>query len=155
MLVESHIPEGDYRKVEPDQPVEVWLDAIQGPVFGGRLEQIGALADYDAQRRSSTFRVVVRLDSVNGTMRPGMTASIRILADQMEETLYIPNRAVFILDGESVVFPRGTLPEPQRVMLGERNMDYVVVLDGLMKGEEIALSDPRPEPSESSGSPVP
>ena len=151
MLVESRITEGEYSKVAHEQPVEVRMDAIQGPVFTGRLERVSPLADYDNRTRTSTFRTIARLDSVNGTMRPGMTATVRILADQMEEALYIPNRAVFYVAGESVVFPRSTLPEPRRVRLGNRNLDSVVVLEGLSPGDEIALSDPRPQQDEPPG----
>jgi hypothetical protein len=73
-----------------------------------------------------------------------------------ENVLYIPNEAVFEVDGRTVVFPRRDIPEPREVRLGDQNMMSVVVLEGLEVGEEIALTDPRPlNVSAEAGSPVP
>lgn len=143
MLSKINIIEGDYRKVEVGNPVEIRLDAIPGPVFTGRIDEIAALASYDEMANRSYFNAVVRLDSVDAGMRPGMTASLRITYEERENALYIPNEAVFEVDGRTVVFPRRNLPEPREVRLGDRNMMSVVVLEGLEPGEEIALTDPR------------
>lgn len=157
MLVEMQVAEGDYRKVDPGQEVELRIDAIPDIVFTGRMEQVASLANFDQQERMSMFEAVARLDSVDTGMRPGMTASVRIITDEIEDALYIPNRAVFQVEGETVVFPRCELPRPRSVHLGERNMGAVVVLEGLEEGEEIALEDPRTlEEAERQGaSPVP
>ncbi len=143
MLSKINIIEGDYRKVEVGDPVEIRLDAIPGPVFTGRIDEIAALASYDEMANRSYFNAVVRLDSVDAGMRPGMTASLRITYEERENALYIPNEAVFEVDGRTVVFPRRNLPEPREIRLGDRNMMSVVVLEGLEPGEEIALTDPR------------
>jgi len=143
MLSKINIIEGDYRKVEVGDPVEIRLDAIPGPVFTGMIDEIAALASYDEMANRSYFNAVVRLDSVDAGMRPGMTASLRITYEERENALYIPNEAVFEVDGRTVVFPRRNLPEPREVRLGDRNMMSVVVLEGLEPGEEIALTDPR------------
>ncbi len=156
MLVDTRIGEGDYRKVSLGQTVELRLDAIQGPVFTGSLEEIATIASFDAMANASYFTVRVRLDSVAAAMRPGMTASIRIITDKVEKALYIPNRAVFEADGRTIVFPRGDMPEPREVRLGSRNLDAVIVLEGLEPGEEVCLTDPRePENDSSAASPVP
>lgn len=156
MLSKVKIIEGDYRKVEVGDPVEVRLDAIPGPVFTGRINEIAALASYDEQTNRSFFNAEVRLDSVDTGMRPGMTASLRIVYEERENVLYIPNEAVFEVDGRTVVFPRRDIPEPREVRLGDQNMMSVVVLEGLEVGEEIALTDPRPlDVSAEAGSPVP
>ena len=156
MLVDTRIGEVEYRKVSLGQTVELRLDAIQGPVFTGYLGDIASIASYDAGADASYFSVRVHLDSVDAAMRPGMTASIRIITDNLEKALYIPNKAVFEADGRTVVFPRNNMPEPREVRLGDRNLDAVIVLDGLEPGEEICLTDPRElENKSSAGSPVP
>ncbi|MFC1499610.1 efflux RND transporter periplasmic adaptor subunit [Candidatus Zixiibacteriota bacterium] len=156
MLSKINIIEGDYRKVEVGDPVEIRLDAIPGPVFTGKIDEIAALASYDEMAKKSYFNAVVRLDSVDTGMRPGMTASLRITYEKRENALYIPSEAVFEIDGRTVVFPRKDLPEPREVRLGDRNMMSVVVLEGLEAGEEIALTDPRTLDARSgTGSPVP
>ncbi|MFC1628673.1 efflux RND transporter periplasmic adaptor subunit [Gemmatimonadota bacterium] len=157
MLSKIQIVEGDYRKVEIGDPVEIRLDAMQGPVFTGKIDEIATLASFDEMAKKSFFTASVRLDSVDAGMRPGMTASLRIVYEERENALYIPNEAVFEdEEGRTVVFPRKGIPEPREVRLGDRNMMYVVVLEGLEPGEEIALSDPRVlSASASAGSPVP
>ena len=156
MLVDTRIGEVEYRKVSLGQNVEFRLDAIQGPVFTGYLNDIATIASYDANSNSSYFSVRVQLDSVDAAMRPGMTASIRIITDKVERALFIPNKAVFEADGRTVVFPRNIMPEPREVRLGDRNLDAVIVLEGLDPDEEICLTDPRElEEKSSAASPVP
>ncbi|MFC1529494.1 efflux RND transporter periplasmic adaptor subunit, partial [Gemmatimonadota bacterium] len=155
ILSKVNIIEGDYRKVALGDPVEIRLDAIPGPVFTGTIDDIASLASYDEMARKSYFNAVVRLDSVDAGMRPGMTASLRITYEKREQALYIPNEAVFEVDGRTVVFPRKELPRPREVRLGDRNMMSVVVEEGLEAGEEISLTDPRTlEVQAESGSPV-
>ncbi len=155
MLSKVNIIEGDYRKVDVGDPVEIRLDAIPGPVFTGKIDAIAALASFDEMANRSYFNAVVRLDSVDAGMRPGMTASLRITYEKRENALYIPNEAVFEVDGRTVVFPRRDLPRPREVRLGDRNMMSVVVLEGLELGEEISLIDPRTlEVQAEAGSPV-
>ncbi len=125
MLSKVKIIEGDYRKVEVGDPVEVRLDAIPGPVFTGRINEIAALASYDEQNNRSFFNAEVRLDSVDTGMRPGMTASLRIIYEKRENVLYIPNEAVFEVDGRTVVFPRRDIPEPREVRLGDQNVTEI------------------------------
>jgi len=148
ILVDFSVGEGDYRKLSTGEFIEVRIDAIQGPVFPAHVEQVAVIANYDVSKKMSYFRAVGRLDSLSTGMRPGMTATLRIIVDKLDQALYIPNRAVFEDQGKTVVFPRRSLPEPREVHLGERNFEYVVVLDGLRPGEEIALSDPRDKTKE-------
>ncbi|MFO7768989.1 MAG: efflux RND transporter periplasmic adaptor subunit [bacterium] len=156
MLVEMKVAEGDYRKVAPGQGVELRIDAIPDVTFTGTVEELSALANFDPERRAGMFEAVARLDSVEPGMRPGMTASVRIITDEVQDALYIPNRAVFEVEGETVVFPRSQLPRPRVVRLGERNMNAVEVLEGLEEGEEVALEDPRRTGEESqAASPLP
>ena len=150
MLADFSVTEGDYRKLAVGKQAEVRIDAIQGPVFMSHVEAVAPLASYDAATRISYFRAHARLDSVAAGMRPGMMTTLRIIVDKVEKALYIPNRAVFEVDGKTVVFPRRSLPEPREVLLGDRNFEYVVVLEGLEADEEVALSDPR-EKNETGG----
>jgi len=143
ILVKLSVVEADYRKVAVGQEVQLQIDAIQDAVFPAHLEQIAVLARYNSQERESYFDARARLDSVATAMRPGMQASVRIITDREENAIYIPNQAVFDDQGYTVVFPRNDLPEPRIVRLGERNMNFVKVLEGLEAGEMIALTDPR------------
>ena len=145
ILVKMNINEADFRKVAAGLPVELRIDAIQGSVFPGHVEEVSILANYDTQDRESYFTARARLDSLDAGMRPGMTATARIITGREENALYIPNQAVFQVEGNTVVFPRKDLPNPRIVRLGDRNLDSVRVLEGLEPGEEIALSDPRAE----------
>ncbi len=143
ILVKLVVAEADYRKVAVGHEVQLQIDAIQDAVFPAHLEEIAVLASYNSQARESYFDARARLDSVNTAMRPGMTATVRIITDREEMALYIPNQAVFDDQGYTVVFPRSDLPNPRIVLLGQQNLDFVKVLEGLEPGEEISLIDPR------------
>ncbi len=155
ILADTRVTEGDIRKIAVDQPVTVHLDAIPNESFAAHVEEIATLASYDDYNKESFFSVRVRLDSLSTGMRPGMTASLRIITDKVEDAIYIPNSAVFDADGRTVVFPRRSMPEPREVHLGDRNLDYVIVLEGLEPGEEISLMDPREQKEAEVVAPVP
>jgi len=155
MLADTRVPEGDIRKIAVDQPVQVILDAIPDRAFDAHVETIATLASYDEMNHDSYFTVRVRLDSLDAGMRPGMTSTMQIITDRVENAIYIPNNAVFDDEGRTVVFPRSDLPEPREVRLGDRNVDYVMVLEGLEAGEEISLTDPRELEEESGAAPMP
>jgi multidrug efflux pump subunit AcrA (membrane-fusion protein) len=153
ILVKMNINEVDFRKVTTGLPVELRVDAIQGSVFPGHMEEMAILANYDSQERESYFTARAHLDSLDAGMRPGMTATVRIITGREENALYIPNRAVFQVEGNTVVFPRKELPRPRIVLLGDRNLDFVRVEEGLVAGEEIALTDPRAEDDKEAAGP--
>jgi HlyD family secretion protein len=145
MIIETRVREVDLHKIDIGKPVTARVDAYPGLLLNGRVESIGILADRgrEDQKRGRHFRVIIRLDGSNPRLRPGMTARVNILCDQVSDALAIPVFAVFREGGETFVYvARGSIFEKRTVTTGAQNEDLVEITAGLKKGERVALSRP-------------
>lgn len=138
MQLVAEVAEQDARWVEAGQRVEVRLDAAPDRVFVGSIAELGRLfREKSAEVPKMIFEVTIRVDEPDPElMRPGMAASVEILAPTDESLIQIPESAVSLRDGVPVVTTEtGTVP----VALGARWEGRVVVLDGLSAGDRIAV----------------
>jgi len=89
------------------------------------------------------FQVLIKLNSTNDNIRPGMTTSNRILTDKEENVLTIPLEAVFTKDTISYVYAKsGFSIDKKEIKLGKSNNDIVIVSKGLKENEIIYLNKP-------------
>jgi membrane fusion protein, heavy metal efflux system len=101
--------ERDFAKVQSGDPVRVVTVAYPGRVFEGRVDLVGTVVDPD--RRVVEARIV--LANADGVLRPGMTATARILcavaggADPDAggpRMLSVPKSAIQTIDGQPFLF---------------------------------------------------
>jgi multidrug efflux pump subunit AcrA (membrane-fusion protein) len=72
-----------------------------------------------------------------------MTVSCKIIVEKINDVLYIPLVALFNKDGDNVVYVKKSGGfEIQNVKVGSENDNFVVVLEGLKEGDEVALAEP-------------
>jgi HlyD family secretion protein len=145
MEIVAEVAEPDARWVQAGQRVEVRLDASPERVFGGEIRDLGRLFRVkSAEVPKMVFDVTILLDDPDPKlMRPGMAASVEILAPTDQSVIQIPESAVRLESGRPVVTARrssGKL-ETVAVELGSRWEGRVVVLDGLAVGDRIAVDE--------------
>jgi HlyD family secretion protein len=96
MQVEASIDEADISRVRPQQKVSFTIDAFPGRSFEGRVSQVRKAAV--AQQNVVTYTVVVPFSNStsngNDLLLPGMTANVRIITDNREAVLKVPNAAL-------------------------------------------------------------
>jgi len=91
------------------------------------------------------FEIEASIDSVLTMPEPGFTANCRIIMQQSNNVLAIPQIAIFEEDSIKVVFvQRKKGFERRQVMTGLSSQRESVVTAGLVEGEIIALSKPKP-----------
>ncbi|MCL4837148.1 MAG: efflux RND transporter periplasmic adaptor subunit [Thermoanaerobaculia bacterium] len=99
---EVKVAEADVLRLALGQSASVSLEAVPGREFGGRVVEVGAsalpLAGGAAAARE--FRVVVRLDAPEPTLRPGLTCDVRILAEEVRDVVTVPLQAVVLRRAE-------------------------------------------------------
>jgi HlyD family secretion protein len=102
-----------------------------------------------------SFRVTVELDDADASVRPGLTAAVNLVVEEIEDVLLVPNRAVRVRDGDRVVYVlRDGLPQFVPIRLGVSSETDSEVLDGdLQEGDLIILNPPAEMPE--FGSPPP
>ncbi|MCP4109873.1 MAG: HlyD family efflux transporter periplasmic adaptor subunit [Desulfobacteraceae bacterium] len=144
MMVKTKIREIDLHKVSPGKAVLVRVDAYPDAALNGRVEAIGVLAQSErfSKGKEKYFTVDILVLDEDNRMRPGMTARLEILCSEFEG-LTIPVQAVFHENGKSCCFIENENGfEKREIVVGIRNEDFVHVVSGLKKEDQVALSIP-------------
>ncbi|MCX7673577.1 MAG: efflux RND transporter periplasmic adaptor subunit [Thiobacillaceae bacterium] len=92
MEVNIAVDEADVGRVKPGQKVRFTVDAYPGERFNGRVSEIRKAAQ--TVNNVVTYSVMVSADNPDGKLLPGMTANARILTDERERVLKVPNEAL-------------------------------------------------------------
>ena len=92
MQVDVAIDESDIGRIRADQRVTFTVDAFPGRTFEGTVRQIRKAAQ--TVQNVVTYIVVVGTKNPSLTLVPGMTANVRIVADQRNNVLKVPNAAL-------------------------------------------------------------
>jgi HlyD family secretion protein len=92
MQVDVAIDESDIGRIRVDQRVTFTVDAFPGRMFEGSVRQIRKAAQ--TVQNVVTYIVVVGTKNPTLTLVPGMTANVRIVADQRSNVLKVPNAAL-------------------------------------------------------------
>jgi len=175
MRVKTWVNEVDVDKVKVGQRVDIRLDALPGPVFHGKVTSVASLGrEKEGDKNIKVFDLEVEIEEQDDRLKPGMTATsevvIKTLPDLVEPDsaavttpeegavadlpLYIPIDAIFEKTGRTLVFRiDGGQPVEQEVVLGDRNDNYVVVIEGLGANDRVTLRDPTTTLEELGGAP--
>jgi len=144
MMIETSVSEVDVAKIKLDLPVIVKLDAYPEPEFHGIIVDIANMASTDpGQNDAKVFDILIRLEESGPLLKPGMSATARIIIDRIPDTQWVPIESIFSNDGNTVVYAKnGRNWEKNLVDLGPRNDNFVIVEAGIAAGERVALVDP-------------
>ena len=132
--------ERDVGKVHVGDEVRVTSIAFPGRVFEGKVDQLGSVIDPD--RHVLDARIV--LPNQDGALKPGMTASARILgaaAGDGGTALVVPRHAIQTVDGAPFVFVQREPGkyEMRPVERGSELDDDVEILRGLDAKDTIVV----------------
>lgn len=148
LMVDVRVSEVDINQIQVGQPVLLEFDAIQGKEYQGEVLEVSPVGS-QAQGLVS-FRVSIRVTDADEMVRPGLTAAVQIIVQQVENALLIPNRAVRWVQGQQVVYlstvgenPTTADLEIIQVTVGASSDEYTELLDGeLQEGDFIVLNPP-------------
>jgi len=141
-LVDVDLSEVDINRIEIGQPVTLNFDALPAVDYQGEVIEIGEVGT--SVQGVVNFPVTLLLAETNGEIKPGMTAAVNIVVDQLENVLQVPNRAVRVINGQRVVYlAQGGQATPIAITLGVSSDLYSEVLDGDVKiGDQVVLNPP-------------
>jgi len=151
MLVDGEISEVDLSRVSVGLPVEIELDAYPDMPFHGEVATIGDLAKRKISKitghatGAKVFDVVVRVVGRDERLKPGLTATIDIIVNEYENSVYVPLETIFLNElEETVVYVRKRHAiEMKPVVVADSNDRVAVIRDGLEEGEELLLARPK------------
>ena len=137
------IPEAMIDRVEMGQEAVATLDALPGVVLRGRVKKISAVPDSQNWFSTGvkTYTILVEVDEgTNEQLKPGMSATVEIVTDQLRDILYVPIQAVVSQDDKHFVYVvRRNRKELREVEIGKYNTQSIEIIDGVKVGEELLL----------------
>jgi Cu(I)/Ag(I) efflux system membrane fusion protein len=132
----AEVFEQDLAQIRPGQSATITVQAYPGRVFDGRVAFI--YPTVNAQTRTAKVRIEVPNPEL--LLKTDMYATVEIAAPvETASVLAVPDSAVLDTGTrQTVLVDRGEGRfEPRAVKLGARADGYVVVLEGLRKGEKV------------------
>ncbi len=156
--VDIPVDELDVAQIEAGQVARVVLDALPGKEMTGRVTTISPLAT-KSDKGTNTYAVTVELDQADAAVKPGMTATIRLITTRKEGVILVPRRTIQTENGQTFVYVPSAVPQAPRpqvagpgatptppgerrvVTLGLTNSENVEVLSGLKAGDKVYVPD--------------
>lgn len=144
MVSKTFINEVDINTVQQGQLVDIGLDAFPDKHLTGTVLEVANMGQQRPNSDAKVFEILIEINETDTTLRPGMTTSNNIVADVIDDVLFVPVEGVHS-QGDSITYvvrKDGLSMVKQEVVLGKSNSDEVIILAGLEEGESIYLSDP-------------
>ena len=146
MVAEASIHESALKQVVAGLPVTVRVDALRGRELAGEVASVAVLPDKNswwANPNLRLYKTEIVVDETDADMRPGMSCSIEIHVDTLEDTLHVPIQSVHASGGGTICFVQSSEGIEQRsVQVGRNNEKWIQILEGLEEGEVVLLSPP-------------
>ena len=142
LLVDVEVSEVDINSVAVGQSATLTLDAVAGQTYDARVEQVSQAGDNSSG--AVNFTVTVRMSDADAQVKPGMTAAVNIIVQQINDQLLVPNRAVRLVDGQRVVYVlKDGRAQQVKITLGASSDTSSVLESGdLKEGDLIILNPP-------------
>ncbi|MFO7189067.1 MAG: efflux RND transporter periplasmic adaptor subunit [Pseudomonadota bacterium] len=135
--VDFRLPEMFTAYLQPGQKVEVRSDAFRDRHWLATLDAIDPVVDQNG--RALVLRA--RLQNVDGKLRPGMFVQTRVILEERDDALLVPEEAVIAIGGEQRVYRvHGDKVEMVSVETGLRRAGMVEITHGLQPGDLIVTA---------------
>jgi len=144
MMSKTYVNEVDVRKIKAGQRVDIGLDAYPDKKLSGTVIRVANVGEQRPNSDAKVFEVAVEIAGTDATLRPSMTTSNKIIAQVIDNALYIPLECLHNLaDTVTYVYKKeGLKVIKQEIIVGEANANDVVVRGGLTDQEQLYLSIP-------------
>jgi multidrug efflux pump subunit AcrA (membrane-fusion protein) len=133
---EVKVAEADVLRVRVGQIATVTLEALPGVLFPGRVVEVGssALPTTGTGAAAREFRVKVRLDKPDPSLRPGLTCDAEILTAERQGVLALPLQSVVVRSGQ------GGQDQPGVFVFDGTTVRFQPVTPGLIGGLDIEVT---------------
>ena len=140
MEVHAAIDEADVGKLREGQEATFTVDAYPGEAFRATIFQIRSQPN--VQQNVVTYDAVVRFDNPDSKLRPGMTATVRVVSLRREDVLRVPNAALRFKPSADLI---AATPRSE-VTLGDGGTTVAAAVPGTVTG---TMPGGRPPPDRS------
>jgi HlyD family secretion protein len=169
MQVDTNVSEADVGRVQVGMPATFTVDAYPGRIFNGTVSSIRK-APINVQN-VITYDAVIAVSNGDLKLFPGMTANVKILIEQHNDVLKIPNAALRYHPADAQpgsrrkasasqqsvwILDQGGHPKPVPATLGITDGAYTEVRGGdLKQGDRVITASFSTKPARGSASATP
>jgi RND family efflux transporter MFP subunit len=144
MRVDTKVHESMVERIRRGLKAHIRVDAFADQSLEGEVQTIAPMADQSTFFGSDikVYTTQVKINNGPTGLRPGMSAMVEILVDQIPNCLAVPVQAVMELKGKNLLYVKradGTF-DRREVVLGTSNDQLIEVKKGLKTGEEIVMT---------------
>jgi RND family efflux transporter MFP subunit len=149
--VRAYVDETDIGRIRTGQKASFTVDTYPGQEFAG--EVVAVYPQAEIRDNVVNYVTVVRFPPPRGhTLRPEMTATVRIALETRRAVLAVPRRAVRREGGNQyVLLRRGKGTERRWVKTGGQDESYWEIAEGLREGDEVLVGEEKTEGKENVG----
>ena len=128
------IPEREYRRIAPGQPVAIVIDALAGEPILASVTRVSPIVDPE----TGTFKITVEIDDPERRIKPGMFGRLSVVYDKRENVLKIPRSALLEDAGNTSVFVvEDGVAISKTVETGYSDRGMVEIVKGIVDGEQV------------------
>ncbi|MBM3151109.1 MAG: efflux RND transporter periplasmic adaptor subunit [Chloroflexi bacterium] len=142
LRVDVQISEVDINSIRVGQPVTLAFDAILDRTYRGEVVEVAQVGT--VIQGVVSFNVTVELQDPDELVKPGMTAAVTIVVNELQGVLMVPNRAVRLVEGQRVVYvlQNGQAVRVDITLGASSDLVSEVVGGDLQEGDLIILNPP-------------
>ena len=147
MGVQVKIHESYIKQIKKDMFADIRVESFPDRPIRGKVTNVAILPDSSNRWMNPNLKVyktTIRIEGVHDWLKPGMTAKVEILVNELKDVIYVPIQAVFVENNEQVCYLMNRSAERRPVKTGEYNDEYIQILEGLEAGDQVALKAPSP-----------
>ncbi len=144
MRVASFVNESRVNQLHAGLACDVRIDALPDTLLHGTVSRVNVLGrEMPDTEGVKVFDYEVLLEGADARLRPGMTATVTVHAEELHDVLFAPIEAVHTDNNGAYVWRRGPRGVQRVAVTTGRSNDFHVVLKtGVQPGDLLALREP-------------
>lgn len=136
MQVKTMINESNISSVKVGMPAKITFDSIPNRVIEGEVVKVNLYPEIVWMSSAKDYVTLVKIKEDVPELRSGLTAQVRIIADEQKDVLMVPVHCVMEYGNKTycLTYADGTWG-CKEVLLGASNEKQVIILGGLEEGD--------------------
>ncbi|WP_435010340.1 efflux RND transporter periplasmic adaptor subunit [Tundrisphaera lichenicola] len=145
MRVNTKVHESMVDRIKHGLRALIRVDAAANVELRGQVDSVAPMADAGSWMQSDvkvyTTFVAIEGDTIKYNLRPGMSAQVEILVEELDDVLSVPVQAILQFKNKNYIFIKdGDGFRREVVELGISNDQHVEVKNGLKAGDQVAMT---------------
>jgi len=144
VVVNANVHESVVARVHEDLKATITIDAMPDRSYEGKVKKVGILPDTSNRWWNPNRKVYLTEIVIEGNdpdLKPGMSAQVRIIIDEIEDVLAVPLQAVTHQGETTICFVDASSgPVMRPVVTGDYNDSFIEIKEGLKEGERVVLN---------------